>query len=302
MKNKSFFRFLWVLLVWMGMGSFLETISWASTLTSLIPTRDLPKGWSILQGPHLYHRKNLFERVNGQAELFFQYGFQGSAFAVYQRKERPGDQIEADLYDMGNVVQAFGLFSRFRNEDRPAGFGLDSYLEDHSAFFYKGKYFVLLYSSEPNLEALTQFSRLIESRLSDRSPSPKEISFFPRDKLKPASIQYISQGLLGKPFLQKGFRGVYANGEKESQLFLCLFKDSKEASNALLLFQKDLSKTGRVSLEKVPLLVPRSLKGEDPYLGKIVVLQKKRYLLGEVGFENEEEAIARLTIVLSKIE
>ena len=51
---------------------------------------------------------------------------------------------------MGNVLQAFGVFSRFRNEDRPGGFGLDSYLDDHSAFFYKGKYFVMLYATESN--------------------------------------------------------------------------------------------------------------------------------------------------------
>ncbi len=286
----------------MGIGNCLESLLSAASLVPFLPTRDLPRGWALIQGPHLYHRKNLFERVNGQAELFFQYGFKGSAFAIYQNEERPKDQIEADLYDMGNVVQAFGLFSRFRNEDRPGGFGLDSYLDDHSAFFYKGKYFVLLYSSEPNLDALIQFSRLIESRLSDRSPSPKELSFFPRDKLKPASIQYIPQGLLGKPFLQRGFRAVYASGEKESQLFLCLFKDSKEASSALMVFQKDLSKTGKVSPEKVPLLVSRSFKGEDPYHGKIVVLQKRRYLLGEAGFEREEDAIARLTIVLGRLE
>ena len=34
--------------------------------------------------------------------------------------------------------------------------------------------------------------------------------------------------------------------------------------------------------------------GEDPYQGKVMVLQKGFYLLGAVGFEKEEEAENRL--------
>jgi hypothetical protein len=301
-KKKKFFRTLWIAFLLTGVGGWLDAISWAAPLESLVPKKDLPKGWALIQGPQPYNRKTLFERINGQAEFFFQYGFQGSVFAVYQHKERTQDQIELDIYDMGNAVQAFGILSRFRNEDRPGGFGLDSYLDDHSAFFYKGRYFVLLYTAESSLDALTQFSRLIASKILDPAPPPREIAFFPKDGLKPASIQYFPQGLLGKKFLQRGFRGIYVKGEKESQLFLSVFQDSQKAANALKLFQKDLSKKGKVSSEKVTAFETRAIKGEDPYQGKVIVLQKKLYLLGEVGFEQEEEVVARLKNFLEKIE
>jgi hypothetical protein len=260
----------------------------ATPLDSLIPRRDIPKEWTLIQGPQTYNKKTLFEHINGQAELFLKYGFQKSVFAIYQSKKSRENQIEIDIYDMGNVLQAFGVFSRFRNEDRPGGFGLDSYLDDHSAFFYKGKYFVMVYATESNPDLMSQFSKLIALKISDPSPPPKEISYFPRNGLKPGSIQYFSEGLLGHQFFKRGFQGSYMEGEKEFHLFLAIFKDSQEAMNALKFYKDDLSKKGKVSSESLIQVGNSALKGEDPYQGKVIVLQKGFYLLGVAGFEKEE--------------
>jgi hypothetical protein len=206
-----------------------------------------------------------------------------------------------DIYDLGNVVQAFGIFSRFRNEDRPGGFGLDSFLDDHSAFFYKGKYFVMVYATESNPDLLSQFSKLIALKISDPSPPPQEISYFPRNGLKPGSIQYFSEGLLGHQFFKRGFQGTYMDGEKEFHLFLAIFKDSQEAMNALKFYKGDLSKKGKVSSGSIIQFNTGALKGEDPYQGKVIVLQKGFYLLGVAGFEKEEVGENRLKEFIEKV-
>ena len=273
----------------------------ATPLDSLIPRRDIPKEWTLIQGPQTYNKKTLFEHINGQAELFLKYGFQKSIFAIYQSKKSRENQIEIDIYDMGNVLQAFGVFSRFRNEDRPGGFGLDSYLDDHSAFFYKGKYFVMVYATESNPDLMSQFSKLIALKISDPSPPPKEISYFPRNGLKPGSIQYFSEGLLGHQFLKRGFQGSYTEGEKEFYLFLAIFKNSQEAMNALKFYKDDLSKKGKVSSESLIQVGNSALKGEDPYQGKVIVLQKGFYLLGVAGFEKEEVGENRLAEFMKNV-
>ena len=281
----------------------------AFPLESLIPKKDIPREWSLIHGPQTYTQKTLFERINGQAELFFKYGFQKSVFAIYQSKKNRENQIELDIYDMGNVVQAFGIFSRFRNEDRSGGFGLDSSLDDHSAFFYQGKYFVMLYAPEPNQEILRQFSKLILLKISDPSPPPKEIGCFPKNGLKPGSIQYFPEGLLGHQFLKKGFRGTYVEKVevrdkvemKEFHLFLAIFKDPQQAMSALKVYKEDLSKKGRVLSGGLIQLGARALKGEDPYQGKVMVLQKGFYLLGAVGFEKEEDGENRLAEFMKNI-
>ena len=273
----------------------------AIPLDSLIPRRDIPKEWTLIQGPQTYNKKTLFEHINGQAELFLKYGFQKSVFAIYQSKKSRENQIEIDIYNMGNVLQAFGVFSRFRNEDRPGGFGLDSYLDDHSAFFYKGKYFVMVYATESNPDLMSQFSKLIALKISDPSPLPKEISYFPRNGLKPGSIQYFSEGLLGHQFFKRGFQGSYMEGEKEFHLFLAIFKDSQEAMNALKFYKDDLSKKGKVSSESLIQVGNSVLKGEDPYQGKVIVLQKGFYLLGVAGFEKEEVGENRLAEFMKNV-
>jgi hypothetical protein len=276
--------------------------SWAAPLEPLIPKKDLPGDWGLVEGPQTYSPRTLFEHIDGEAELFLKYGFQNSVFAIYQNKKNRENQIELDIYDMGYVLQAFGVFSRFRNEDRPGGFGLDSSLDDHSAFFYQGRYFVLLYAPEPNQEILRQFCKSISLKISDPSPPPGEISYFPKSGLKPGSIQYFSEGLLGHQFLKRGFQGTYVEkvevkGKvemKEFHLFLAILKDPQQAMTALKVYKEDLSRKGRVLSGGLIQLEARALKGEDPYQGKVIVLQKGFYLLGVVGFEKEEEGENRL--------
>jgi hypothetical protein len=295
-----FHRRLMILFILTGMFVWFGASSWAMPLAPLLPGKDLPEEWAMVESPQTYTKKTLFERINGEAELFFKYGFQQSVFAIYQSKKSREDQIEVDIYDMGNVLQAFGVFSRFRNEDRPGGFGLDSSLDDHSAFFYQGKYFVMLYALEPDQEILKRFSKLISLKISDPSPPPREISYFPKNGLKPGSIQYFPEGLLGHQFLERGFQGTYVEkteGKAEGKtlkLFLAIFQNSQKAINALRNFKDDLSKKGKVSSGSIIEFETRALKGEDPYQGKIIVLQKGFYLLGAVGFEKEKDVENRL--------
>ena len=207
-KKMIILSLLVLMVIWNGASSE------AVPLESLIPPKDALEGWALIYGPQTYTKKTLFEHINGQAELFFKYGFQKSIFAIYQNKKNQGNQIELDIYDMGNVLQAFGIFSRFRNEDQPGGIGLDSYLDDRSVFFYKGKYFVILYATESNPSTLKQWAAKVASRIVDTSSQPKEIGYFPQNGLKPGSIQYFPEGLLGHQFLKRGFKGTYTDKVK----------------------------------------------------------------------------------------
>ncbi len=265
-----------ILFVMTGIFVWLEASSWATPLESLLPKKDLPEEWAMAEGPQAYTRKTLFEHIDGEAELFFKYGFQKSVFAVYQSKKNREDQIEVDIYDMGNVLQAFGIFSRFGNEDRPGGFGLDSLLDDHAAFFHQGRYFVMLHAPEPNREILSQFSKLISLKIFDPSPPPREISYFPKNGLKPGSIQYFPEGLLGHQFLKRGFQGTYVEKVevqdkaemKEFHLFLAIFNDPQQAMNALKVYREDLSKKGKVLSRRLHSIGSPGLERRRPLSGQ----------------------------------
>jgi hypothetical protein len=269
------------------------------SIESLLP-RKLPEGWTQISGPEIYTQKTLFERINGQAELFFKYGFQKSVFTIYQNKNNSKDQIELDLYDMGNALQAFGIFSRFRSDDRPAGVGLESYLEDTSLLFYKGRYFVMLYATETDPSLLKRMALTISSSIADSTPAPKEIDTFPKDGLKPGSIEYHAEGLLGYQFFKRGFQAVYLEKvedrdklraeDREFHLFLAIFNKSQHAEDALKTYRTGLAKRGKVDSTVPARFGPNGLKGEDPNRGKVMVVQKGFYLAGVTGFDSAGHA------------
>ena len=281
-------------------------------IESLLP-KIAPSGWTLRDPPETFTKETLFEHIDGQADLFLQYGFEKSIFAIYRNVNSSDDKIDVDIYDMGNSLQAFGVFSRFRQEESAAGIGLDSSLGDRHAIFYKGKYFVVLQAVDSNASTLKRLAMEIESRISDNSGPPKEIEYFPKDGLKPGSIEYFPDGLLGYQFLKRGFKASYVekdekktdaktvSEDQEFHLFLSIFENSQEAMNALRLFRENLSKKGKVTKGISTQFGPDALTGVDPYQGKIIVAQKGPYLVGAVGFEQDKDGEQRLAELINVV-
>ena len=282
-----------------------DALSKKTPVESLAP-KVAPSGWTLKDPPETFTKETLFEHIDGQADLFIHYGFEKSIFAIYQNENSSDDRIDVDIYDMGNPLQAFGVFSRFRQEGSAAGIGLDSTLGDHHAIFYKGRYFVVLQAVETNASALKRLAIEIESRISDNAGPPKEIEYFPKNGLKPGSIEYFPDGLLGYQFLKRGFKASYAvkdekktdsktvSEDREFHLFLSIFENSQEAMNALRVLRENLSTKGKITEGVSTQFGPDALTGVDPYQGKIIVAQKGPYLVGAVGFEQDRDGERRV--------
>ncbi len=276
---------------------------------------DPPKGWRIKGSPQTFNKENLFEHINGQADLFFQYGFEQSAFAAYEGKDRDKDRIDVDIYDMGRPLNAFGIFSRFRGgEGAKSKIGLDSYADAQYIVFYKGNYFISLQALEPNARALEHLARAIESNIPNNGARPKELAYFPKEDLLEGTIEYYPNGLLGREFLGRGFKAVYSAQDPEkldSQgqraanhepiLFLAIFQDHVKASKAMEAFKKDLAGKDKNLSEISDGQIPKTLKAQDPYQGKMFIQLKDRYIIGAAGFNSEKRAESFLKQILSNL-
>jgi len=289
-----------------------NVFSGTTPIESLVP-KVAPDGWALRDAPEAFTKETLFEHIDGQADLFLQYGFETSVFAIYRNMNSSEDKIDVDIYDMGNPLQAFGVFSRFRQEESTVGIGLDSYLGDRYALFYKGKYFVVLQAQDSNASTLKRLAQEIESRISDSSAPPKEIAYFPKSGLKPGSIEYYPEGLLGHQFLKRGFKASYVEKDetktdaktmsegRDFQLFLSIFENSQKAMNALRLFREHLSKKGSVAEGISTQFGPDALTGVDPYQGKAIIAHKGPYLVGAVGFEQDKDGEQRLAELMNEL-
>jgi hypothetical protein len=304
---------------WLIVFSFLavlftsqNVISETVSMESLVPKAG-PEGWALRDAPETFTKETLFEHIDGQADLFLQYGFEKSVFAVFRNANSSDDLIEVDIYDMKTPLNAFGVFSRFRQEEKPAGIGLDSHLADRSAIFYKGTYFVVLQATDPNAATLKGLAQEIASRIADESAPPREIGFFPKSGLKPGSMEYYPDGLLGHEFLKCGFKASYREAEQAGkdaktseedgrfQLFLAVFENPQQAATALGLFREYLSKKGKVADGISTQFGPEAVTGVDPYQGRIIAVRKGLYLVGAAGFEQDKEGEQQLAELIKEV-
>jgi hypothetical protein len=172
----------------------------------------------------------------------------------------------------------------------------------------------MLYATEADPSLLKRMATTISSSIADSTPAPKEIDYFPKGGLKPGSIEYYPEGLLGYQFFKRGFQGVYlrknqdkvqakAEGEdKEYYLFLAILKDPKDAQEALKTYRDSLSKRGKLDSTAPARFGPNGLKGEDPNRGKVIVVQKAFYLVGLTGFNSVGHAEKLLEEFLKNIQ
>jgi hypothetical protein len=305
----------WLILMWFFGCLCIPGYVSAQTadMAELVPG-EIPDGWIARGEPQRFAKESLFEHINGQADLFLQYGFERSIFRVFENKNAKQEKIDLDIYDMGDVVHAFGIFSRFRQEDHPAGIGLDSYADDRYAIFYKGKYFIVLQATESSSSALKQLAKIVESRIADSSPRPKELGYFPKSGLKPGSIEYYPQGLMGHEFLKRGFKATYVMNDKpeatsddevdspDSCLFVAIFDNTGEAARALKNFKGVFAKneSGQAGHSNQPRF--DMVRVEDAYQGTLIVVHKGHYLAGATGFGKEKDAEKLLAELIVHIE
>ena len=93
-------------------GSFSE----AEPIQTLLP-KNLPKEWVLRDAPEMFTKQTLFEHIDGQADLFLQYGFEKSIFAIYRNVNSSDNKIDVDIYDMGGPLNAFGIYSFERSPE-----------------------------------------------------------------------------------------------------------------------------------------------------------------------------------------
>ena len=101
-------------------------------------------GWTLAAPATTYHRKSIFDYINGAAELYFAYDFRAVAAAEYQDGET---SVIIDVYDMTTPENAFGIYSLNRYPGANyVDIGNEGILTDTNLDFWKGRYFCKVYS------------------------------------------------------------------------------------------------------------------------------------------------------------
>jgi hypothetical protein len=264
-----------------------------TAVDKLLPSPDCTPGWTMTEKPVLFTKDTLFERINGEAEIYFPYGFDLMASARYQNKQDPHIAIDADIYRMGSLLDAFGIYAGYRRANDPqANTGADSALSPSQVLFYQDRYFVRLQATGTlsiDKEIFRSCATVISRNIADNPGRPKELGPFMLPEIEKNSERYIAQSLLGYDFFRRGIIADVSASNGQFQVFI-VYADSDSA--ALITFDQYvayLKASGKdVNITGPPL--PLTLMSIDPLYGNIFMKRYGRYLMGAVRFNDPATA------------
>ena len=109
--------------------------------------------WALAGEPRYFNAEHLYDLINGGSDVFVNYGFREIVTADYRHPEKPGVTLNAEVYDMGSLLGAFGRFSLYLDnmadpsragDDLPEGMQEFGILGDGDLLAWKDRYLVHL--------------------------------------------------------------------------------------------------------------------------------------------------------------
>ncbi|MEI6306116.1 MAG: DUF6599 family protein [Deltaproteobacteria bacterium] len=274
-------------------------------LQTILPVPACSDGWLLDGKIRQYNKDNLFERINGESELYFPYGFEGLTSAIYVNRKNPQIAVEADVYQMGSLLDAFGMFANYsRRDDTEVVIGGDGTISDSQLFFYQDRYLIRLQTSGPSNpppEVFLACARAIAKNLPANPGKPHELEAFGIPGVDNKSVRYIASSLLGYDFFRRGLMADASLNGQPVQLFL-VTEDSETA--AAKVFEQYRSYLNKESKEHntAGTSSGSSIRAIDPLYSNVVVEKYGRFIIGAVRVKDLNAAVQAVEKVRQRVE
>ena len=242
----------------------------------------VPDGWRQMGPVETFAADNLYEKINGRAEQYLAYDVLG--LACLSLAEPDGQFIDLFVYDMGQPLHAFGIFSVERAPDQPtADLGRESYRAESSFFFWKGQHYVQVLSSdrtEPLRQIATEIARLLDSRLAGDDGEIWGLALLPEEDRRPGTVQYFKRDALSLDFLANAFTATYLQDGAEMTAFLSQQDSPEEATRTMAAYREYLESYGKIVEQSVE-------EGDERFIGDLggfydLVFQRGNVVAGVV--------------------
>jgi len=155
--------------------------------------RDVP-GWRLSGERQRYTRENLFDYMDGEAEMYFLYGFQEMQVQEYAARE--GGPIRVEIYEVDSDENAYGLFTYYRGGQLlEVGNEGDMALGGRLSF-WQGRHFARVFPIKDVEEGILEaFARHVASALPLGGAPPDLVGKLPSEKLAARSERFFHQKL-----------------------------------------------------------------------------------------------------------
>jgi hypothetical protein len=281
----------------------------AQTVTSadgLLPQAKAVKGWKPEGDRYYYTPDNLFHYINGAADLFNSYDFVKLTGSEYSAVSDNNKTMTVDIYDMNNKLNAFGIYqSKIDPDCLSLNIGARAFGNDQYLFFYKDRFYVeiqVYLSGSDAKSILSRMARSISKNIKSNNEPPSVLRYLPTVGLVPGSEKYITGGILGHAFLDKGLMADYRVGQDVVKAFVAFFPSTDTASAAFSAYKVFLNKAGKK--QQNPEGFGKSVfASEEPYHQHLLVGQQGTFVVGITDLSDKlsgQTLLKRLMVRLKK--
>lgn len=265
--------------------------------TGIIKGADKPvfpdmAGWKKNVIDKIYTSDDLWELINGAADIFLTYYFEDLHMAEYVMKD---ELIRVELYRHKTTDDTYGIYSAERMPDYPqVNIGTQGYKSQGVLNFFSGNYYVKIMSAgvqESSEQTIADLAGRVEAELGQNSGMPAVLNLFPTEGQIKLSDSYIAQNFMGYSFLHSAFVMKYES-PGEFQMFVI---NRPEEQQKIADKYIELVKKENVSEQNGILIL------KDPFNGTVYLKQHKGYLIGVSNTENTQTAIEYINKVIEKI-
>ncbi|MFZ5902824.1 MAG: DUF6599 family protein, partial [Chloroflexota bacterium] len=235
----------------------------------------------------------LFEYINGAAETYLDYGFVICATAEYRPTDGRKIAVNIDIYDMGAIDNAFGIYSNGAFADANyVDLGTEGYLTESSADFFKDRYYVKAtgYGKPKDVQQpVLALAKAVAANIAAEPKRPSGETFMPKENQIPRTLKYFRGNALGQSFLKDAFQATYqlTDGEliDQPQLLVARLESPEKATEAVTRFKAFLAEAGKILSEG-----PDRFVASDPYYKTVAVRATGKYFLCVLKAPSQEAA------------
>jgi hypothetical protein len=191
----------------------------AEGMAGFMPDISTESQWKTEGDVKCYKGEELFNYIDGGAELFHDYGFKKACVRDYQR----GDYLyTVEIYEMENSPKAFGVYSINREGEHPQ-FGQEAAYQEGFLNIWKGRYYIKIFTPQKDADIQKDILFLGEktaSQIKDKGEMPSLSKIVPVSAVKDKTVSFWKMGPLNNIFFLSHENILNLTGEEEGITFL----------------------------------------------------------------------------------
>jgi hypothetical protein len=161
-----------------------------------LPTDEIAPGFIAKASTRIYDASNLHEYMNGEPEIYREYGVKKFSTQVYRKGN---EEIKVEIAEMVDSISAYGIYSFYRSPDlKGLEVGDEGVISANQISFWQDRYYCRITTFGSGKEVVTTATKLakeISSKIKTHAKMPEIMELLPlKDRIK--GSEKIIKGML----------------------------------------------------------------------------------------------------------